>query len=83
MRRDIRKRIEALEDREFNWAARLDVVDYDPVVDYENDPEWIELHHDDFITAVRNTETGEVRGYYNDRRTEEQIIESGGDLAYL
>jgi len=49
---------------------------------YEND-EWKELHYDNFITVVQHKETNEIRGYYRDRRSDEEILGEGLSLEYL
>ncbi len=82
MRSDIKKRLDEIENKTQDWVAQLDVVDYLGLTDYENG-EWQEVFFDNFITVVRHRETDEVRGYYNDRRTDAEIVEAGGDLAYL
>jgi hypothetical protein len=82
MKSDFKKRLEQIETAKQDWVADLDDVDYLGLEDYENG-EWEELHFDSIITVVRNKTTGEIRGYYNDRRTDEEIIAMGGDLAYL
>lgn len=82
MTRNIRQRLDEIEARETDWAAQLDVVDYLGLTDYENG-EWQEVFFDNFITVVRHVDTNEIRGVYNDRRTDAEIVESGGDLAYL
>lgn len=81
MRSTIRKRLEQIETEKRDWAAQLDVVDYIGLDDYE-DGNWEELHFDQTITVVRNKTTGEIRGYYNDRRSEDEYPE-GADFAYL
>ena len=82
MRQNIRQRLDDIESRETDWASKLDFVDYVGLDDYE-DGNWAELHFDSTITVVRNHHTGEIRGVYNDRRTDEEILAIGGDLAYL
>ena len=82
MRKDIERRLDAIENRTRDWASELDFVDYVGLEDYE-DGNWDELYFDSTITAVRNRHTGEIRGVYNDRRTDEEILAIGGDLAYL
>ena len=80
--KDFKKRLEQIETKTQDWAAQLDIVDYLGLTDYENG-EWEEVFFDNFITVVRHRITGEIRGVYNDRRTGEEIIAMGGDLAYL
>ena len=83
MKSNISKRLDDIENRTLDWAAQLDVVDYGVLeVIYEND-EWKELHHDQFITVVQHKDTNEIRGYYRDRRSDEQIQSESGDLEYL
>ena len=82
MRSNIRKRLNDIETTTTDWAADLDVIDYGVLDDYTGN-EWTELHHDTYITVVRHSETGEVRGYYRDRRSHEQIQSEGGNLEYL
>ena len=83
MKHEIEKRLDALEGRTSDWAAQLNVVDYGVLeVDYENG-DWEELHFDNFVTAVRHRKTGEIRGYYFDRRTDAQIKIEGGKLEFL
>ena len=80
--KDFKKRLEQIEALETDWAAQLDIIDYLGLCDYDNG-EWVEVHHDNFITVLKNKITGEIRGVYNDRRSDEEIIAMGGDLAYL
>ena len=82
MRRKINQRLTAIENRKLDWAGQLKIVDYGILDDYTSD-EWIELHHDQFITVVQHKDTNEVRGYYRDRRSDEQIQSESGDLEYL
>ena len=82
MRRDIQRRLEELEQQGTDWISTLKFIDYDWIVDYDND-RWDEVFFDDFITVVRSIETGEVRGYYNDRRTDAEKVAAGGNLAFL
>ena len=82
MREDFKKRLEYLESKTYNWAAKLDMVDYVGITDYD-DGSWKEIHNDEFLTVVQNIETGEIRGVYQDRRTDAEIKSIGGDLAYL
>ena len=83
MKRDIEKRLDALEGRTFDWVAKLDTIDYGVLeVDYENG-DWEELHFDDFVTAVRHKYTNEIRGYCRDRRSDAQIKSEGGLLEFL
>ena len=83
MKRETEKRLDALEGRTSDWVAELEIVDYGALeVDYENG-DWEELHFDKIITAVRHRKTGEVRGYYRDRRTHAEMEAGGGDLAFL
>lgn len=82
MKTGIEKRLSDLEDGGTDWISKLEFIDYDGLDDYENG-DWDEVFFDDFVTVVRHTESGEVRGYYNDRRTIEEIVEAGGNLAFL
>lgn len=82
MKADQKNRLEELETATEDWAAKLDIVDYIGLCDYE-DGSWEEIFFDQTITVLRNLETGEVRGVYNDRRTDAEIEAMGGDLAYL
>ena len=83
MKRETERRLDAIEGRTSDWVAKLDTIDYGVLdVDYENG-DWEELHFDNFITAVRHRKTGEVRGYYRDRRTYEQMEADGGNLEFL
>ena len=83
MKRDIGKRLDLIECKGTDWTQYLDYIDYGVVeMDYENG-DWEEVYFDNFITAVRNRKTGEVRGYCNDRRTEEEIEADGGNLEFL
>lgn len=81
MRSNFRKRLDELQ-METDWVADLDIVDYIGLCDY-HDGNWVELHHDQTITVLRNINSGEVRGVYNDRRSDDEIRAAGGDLAYL
>jgi len=80
---DIKRRLDEIETATEDWAAKLDVIDYDHILDDYSDKRWEELHHDQTVTVLRNKETGEVRGIYNDRRTDSEIKAMGGNLAYL
>ena len=82
MKTGIEKRLSDLEDGGTDWISKLEFIDYDGLDDYENG-DWDEVFFDDFVTVVRHTESGEVRGYYYDRRTIEEIVEAGGNLAFL
>ena len=83
MRTELEKRLKLIECKGTDWAQHLDYIDYGVVeVDYKNS-EWEELHFDNFITAVRHRKTGEIRGYYFDRRTHEEMEADGGDLQFL
>ncbi len=83
MKPSIRNRLDEIETATTDWAAKLDVIDYDWILDDYSEDRWEELHHDQTITVLRNKETGEVRGIYKDRRTDAEIKEMGGNLAYL
>ena len=82
MKKDIEKRIGEIEDSGTDWISRLKFIDYLGLTDYQ-DGNWEDVHHDDTVTVYRNIETGEIRGVYADRRTDNEIVEQGGDLAYL
>ena len=82
MKVDIKKRLDEIETTRTDWAAQLDFVDYIGLEDYE-DGNWEELHHDQFITVVRNIHTGKVHGVYSDRRSDAEIMATVGSLAYL
>ncbi len=82
MRRNIRQRLDEIEARETDWIAKMNVIDYIGLTDYD-DGTWEEVHHDQTITVLRNRNSGEVRGVYNDRRSDDEIRAMGGDLAYL
>lgn len=82
MRSNIVKRLSALEDGGTDWISKLEFIDYDGLDDYENG-DWDEVFFDDFVTVVKHRENGEVRGYYNDRRTIDEIVAAGGLLAFL
>ena len=83
MKRETERRLAAIENS-LDWTAHLDVFDsgYLESCDYPND-EWEELHFDDFNTAVRHRATGEIRGYYFDRRSDAAIERAGGNLEFL
>lgn len=81
MRRDIERRLAALEVRTLDHISRLPTVDYLGVTKYD-DGEWDEVYFDSTVTVVRH-KSGEIRGYYRNRLSEEVLIEAGGDLAYL
>lgn len=82
MKASIKNRLDEIETAIMDWAAQLDFVDYIGLEDYE-DGNWEELHHDQFITVVRNIHTGKVHGVYNDRRSDAEIMATVGSLAYL
>lgn len=84
MRARIRQRLEHLESTSVDWISRLPTIDYGVLnEDYSNEKIWKEVHHDQTVTVYRNRKTGEVRGAYNDRRTDKQIQSEGGLLDYL
>ena len=83
MRRNIRQRLDEIETRETDFIAKLDIVDYDWILDDYSKDEWQEVHVDGSITVVKNRQTGEIRGIFADRRTDDEIRAAGGDLAYL
>ena len=82
MRASIEKRLSDIEDGGTDWISKLEFIDYDSIDDY-GDGDWNEVFNDDFVTVVKHINTGEIRGYYFDRRTTEEIVEQGGNLAYL
>ena len=82
MRANIKKRLEEIESATSDWAAKLEFIDYIGLEDYDNG-DWEELHFDETITAVRNRHSGKIRGVYNDRRTDDEILAMGGKLEYL
>lgn len=82
MKREIEKRLDEIEGRKFDWAGQLEIVDYGVLDNYPSD-EWEELHSDKTLTVVRHRTTGEIRGYYLDRRTDAEIESEGGNLEYL
>ena len=82
MREDFKKRLAYLESRTKDWAAKLDVVDYASIANYA-DGSWTEIHFDQTLTVVQNIETGEIRGVYQDRRTDAERKSIGGDLDYM
>ena len=82
MRGSLKKRLQQIEDESVDWISQLKFIDYDWIDDYDNG-DWDEVYFTDFITVVRNIESGEVRGYYNDRRTFEKMVAAGGNLAFL
>ena len=82
MTRDVEKRIAALESQKLDWISRLQFIDYLGLDDYDSG-EWIERYREPTITVFENTETGEVRGVYLDRRSEDEILPEGGNPAYL
>ncbi len=81
MRKDIEKRVSNLETATSDWAARLEFVDYIGLTNYA-DGNWEDLHNDSTITVMRHIQTGEIRGVYLDRRTDNEYPE-GAKLAYL
>ena len=83
MRRNIRQRLDEIEARETDFVAKLDIVDYDWILDDYSKDEWQEVHVDGSITVVKHRQTGEVRGLFADRRSDYEIRAMGGDLAYL
>ncbi len=82
MRNNIVKRLSALEDGGTDWISKLEFIDYDGLDDYENG-DWDEVFFDDFITVVKHKDSGEVRGHYFDRRSIDEIVAAGGNLAFL
>ena len=82
MRKIIEKRIGDLESAGTDWITRLKYIDYLGMSDYD-DAGWEEVHDENPITVFRHIESGEIRGVYMDRRTDEQILAEGGSLEYL
>ena len=83
MKADIKRRLAEIEMMsKTDWFSQLSTVDYFGMEDYE-DGSWQELHYDETITVLRNKQSGEVRGVYHDRRTDDEIEAAGGDLAYV
>ena len=82
MKADIKRRLDEIETATTDWAVQLEFVDYIGLEDYE-DGNWEKLHHDQFITVVTNIHTGKVRGVYDDRRSDAEIMATVGSLAYL
>ena len=83
MRSNLRKRLDEIEARETDFVGKLNIVDYDWILDDYEDGNWEEVHVSGSITVLRNKKTGEIRGIFADRRTDEEIISAGGTLAYL
>ena len=83
MKSNVRNRLDELESVSTDWISQLKVIDYDWILDDYSKEEWVEVHHQEKITIMRNTSTAEDRGIYEDRRTNEEISAMGGDLAYL
>ena len=85
MNRKNEKRLDAAELKSADWTKHLEIIDCDYLGDCDPPDEdiWEELHHDNFVTAIRHRVTGEIRGYVFDRRTHEQMEADGGDLAFL
>lgn len=82
MKKDIEKRVGVLESAGTDWISRLKYIDYVGMSDYD-DADWEEVHHENPITVFRHIESGEIRGVYMDRRTDEQILAEGGSLEFL
>ena len=82
MKASIEKRLSDIEDGGTDWISKLSFIDYDGIDDYNNG-DWDEIFFDDYVTVVKHKETGEIRGHYFDRRTIEEIVEAGGNLAFL
>ena len=82
MRSTFIRRLDEIEARETDWIAKLNVIDYIGLTNY-SDGNWDELYFDETITVVRNKNSGEIRGIFADRRTDDEIRAAGGDLAYL
>ena len=82
MKPSIKNRLDEIETATTDWAGKLKIIDYDHILDDYSDKRWIELWHDDTITVLKNKETGEVRGIWNDRRSDDEIRAAGGNLAY-
>ncbi len=81
-RRISRTRIERLERKSRHWASRLGYVDYIGDEDYGNE-DWTEIHHEDGVTVFEHSETGEIRGVIDDRRSDAEIEADGGNLQFL
>ena len=84
MKREIEKRLDALQLKSPDWTQHLETIDgcYLDAGDYPDDV-WDELYFDKFVTAVRHRTTGEIRGYCRDRRSHEEMEADGGNLEYL
>lgn len=84
MKKETERRLAELESGGTDWFNSLSYVDYGvDGINYADSDEWQEVHFDQTVTVYRNNETDEVRGVYQDRRTEEEIVAQGGNLAYL
>lgn len=82
MRADIRKRLEQIESTSVDHIAKLDVIDYGVLDDYSGD-EWQEIYFDETVTVVRHKESAEIRGYYHDRRSDDEKLAAGGLLEFM
>lgn len=84
MKREIEKRLDAIEAKGPDWTQHLENIDgcYLDAADYPDDV-WEEIFFDDFVTAVRHRATGEIRGYCFDRRSHAEMEAAGGKLEYL
>ena len=85
MRREIEKRLDAIELKGPDWTTHLAIIECDYLGDCDppDDAEWEEIFFDKFVTAIRHRVTGEIKGYCNDRRSDAEIKADGGDLAFL
>jgi hypothetical protein len=84
MRDRLKQRLDAVEGRSIDHIAQLSVIDYVGLEDYEESDDWIEVDGgDETVTVYWNRKTGEFRGVYNDRRTDDEKLAAGGKLEYL
>lgn len=63
-----------------DWIKRIP-LDY--LGNFQITPEWERVYRDGSVVVLRHTETGEIQGVFEDQRTDDEIVEQGGDLAFL
>ena len=81
MRKEIERRLQALETHDQEWVAKLQAVDYGVLSDY-NDDEWEEIYFEQPFAVYRHRVTKEVRASYEDRRSDEEVLQDGGNLEF-
>lgn len=81
MKSSLKKRLSVLESVTADKFAGIDIDYLNGLEDYP-DADWEVVDFDYCFTILRNIQSGQIQGVYNDRRTEDEYPE-GADFAYL